>query len=261
MKFLFARQQRGRSEISLRSFFVRCCSNPLCFLTPTMNDQSEVVLHPQLNPPNFDQPFTDSDSEGERDPQGSSEAPIVPVEDGDEPHTVRVARPVPPIEYGPQPPLLSTKELMGLAFRPAALNTRVACRICRYRDGLDKIYPQYQLLIEHLRTGEVQHVMTARKKRKSQTSYYTISGVVHDTPESAGRLVELGKVRSNFLGTTFVIYSHGRNPLKKEAEAGKSELPVREEMGAVLYVREAEMAANKREREREQADGGMMAGP
>ncbi|KAI7854729.1 tubby C-terminal-like domain-containing protein [Circinella umbellata] len=119
--------------------------------------------------------------------------------------------------------------------RPAALNTRVACRIGRCRDGLDKIYPQYQLSIEHIRTGEVQAVMTARKKRKSQTSYYTISGIVHDSPESAGRLVELGKVRSNFLGTTFVIYSHGKNPMKKEGEAGKGELPIREEMGAVLY--------------------------
>ena len=43
--------------------------------------------------------------------------------------------------------------------------------------------------------------------------------------------------RSNFLGTTFVIYSHGKNPMKKEGENGKGELPVREEMGAVLYVR------------------------
>ena len=46
-----------------------------------------------------------------------------------------------------------------------------------------------------------------------------------------------GNNRSNFLGTTFVIYSHGKNPMKKEGENGKGELPVREEMGAVLYVR------------------------
>ncbi|KAI9491595.1 tubby C-terminal-like domain-containing protein [Zychaea mexicana] len=199
-----------------------------------MSDQ--VVMHPQLNPPNFERSLSDSDSEGENGVQNSNGAPVAPVDDGEDgPQTVRVARPVPPIEYGPQPPLVSTKELMNLAFRPAALNTRVACRICRYRDGLDKIYPQYQLLIEHIRTGEVQHVMTARKKRKSQTSYYTISGVVHDSHEPAERLVELGKVRSNFLGTTFVIYSHGRNPMKKDIDASKSELPIREEMGAVLY--------------------------
>lgn len=37
--------------------------------------------------------------------------------------------------------------------------------------------------------------MTARKKRKSQTSYYTITGIVHDTPQGPGTPVELGKVR------------------------------------------------------------------
>lgn len=79
--------------------------------------------------------------------------------------------------------------------RPAALNTRVTCRIYRSRDGLDKLYPQYRLFMEHLVTGEVHHVMTARKKRKSNTSYYTITGVYHnDDAETEGH-VELGKVR------------------------------------------------------------------
>jgi hypothetical protein len=44
-------------------------------------------------------------------------------------------------------------------------------------------------------------------------------------------------LRSNFLGTTFVIYSHGRNPLKRDMANKKKDLPVREELGAVLYVR------------------------
>lgn len=43
-------------------------------------------------------------------------------------------------------------------------------------------------------------------------------------------------VRSNFLGTTFVIYSHGKNPLKREMAGKKKDLPIREELGAVLYV-------------------------
>lgn len=80
-----------------------------------------------------------------------------------------------------------------LAVRPAALNTRVTCRITRFRDGLDKLYPQYHLFVEHLHTNEVHHVMTARKKRKSQTSYYTITGNVQDSPP-----IELGKVRYVF---------------------------------------------------------------
>jgi hypothetical protein len=40
------------------------------------------------------------------------------------------------------------------------------------------------------------------------------------------------------LGTTFVIYSHGKNPLKKELAGKKKDLPIREELGAVLYVSE-----------------------
>lgn len=47
----------------------------------------------------------------------------------------------------------------------------------------------------------------------------------------------MGGGRSNFLGTTFVIYSHGRNPMKKEGLTSKKlDLPIREELGAVLYV-------------------------
>lgn len=42
--------------------------------------------------------------------------------------------------------------------------------------------------------------------------------------------------RSNFLGTTFVIYSHGKNPVKREMTTKKKDLPIREELGAVLYV-------------------------
>ncbi|CAO3658579.1 unnamed protein product [Rhizopus stolonifer] len=117
--------------------------------------------------------------------------------------------------------------------RPAALNTRVTCRIQRCRDGLDKLYPQYRISVEHIVTGEEQIVMVARKKRKSNTSYYTITGVYRENDHGPVQEVELGKVRSNFLGTTFVIYSHGRNPLKMAVK--KKDLPIREELGAVLY--------------------------
>lgn len=79
--------------------------------------------------------------------------------------------------------------------RPAALSTRVTCRIHRCRDGLDKLYPQYHLFIEHLETGEIHHVMTARKKRKSNTSYYTITGIYRENLSVPEGYVELGKVR------------------------------------------------------------------
>ncbi|KAG1138492.1 hypothetical protein G6F37_010412 [Rhizopus arrhizus] len=189
----------------------------------------QQILYPQLSARIFEMPSTD---EGIDDTDELNETPIVPATTET---TIRVTRPHPPIDFVLSRPLSSEKELLDLAFRPAALNTRVTCRIQRCRDGLDKLYPQYRLCIEHLITGEEQMVMIARKKRKSNTSYYTITGVYRETEHGPEEHVELGKVRSNFLGTTFVIYSHGRNPLKREMAGKKKDLPVREELGAVLY--------------------------
>ncbi|KAI8073338.1 tubby C-terminal-like domain-containing protein [Gongronella butleri] len=153
--------------------------------------------------------------------------------------TIRVTRPTEPVDFVLPRPILSESDLHDLAFRPAKLNTRVTCRITRFRDGFDKLYPLYKLYIEHLATNEIHHVLTAKKQRKSNTSYYTITGNVHhvDQEQPGAYITEekvLGKVRSNFLGTSFSLYSHGAHPDKKES-AKKQQLPVREELGAVLY--------------------------
>ncbi|RCH95029.1 hypothetical protein CU097_013983 [Rhizopus azygosporus] len=189
----------------------------------------QQILYPQLSANTFE---TSTTVETVDDTDELNETPVVPATTET---TVRVTRPLPPIDFILPRALSSERELLDLAFRPAALNTRVTCRIQRCRDGLDKLYPQYHLFIEHLLTGEMQHVMTARKKRKSNTSYYTITGVYQENSQVAEENVELGKVRSNFLGTTFVIYSHGKNPLKREMAGKKKDLPIREELGAVLY--------------------------
>ncbi|KAI8985191.1 tubby C-terminal-like domain-containing protein [Pilobolus umbonatus] len=189
--------------------------------------ETHDVLHPQLTINSFN---ADID-EGLVDDDESTGAAVAPMDTDS--HTIRVTRPVPPIDFTLNTALTEEK-LTDLAFRPAALNTRVTCRIHRCRDGIDKLYPQYYLYIEHFATGDVQHVMTARKKRKSNTSYYTITGC-YGEDASTKTHVELGKVRSNFLGTTFAIYSHGRNPLRRESNNQKKGLSVREEMGAVLY--------------------------
>ncbi|OAD73645.1 tubby transcription factor, C-terminal [Phycomyces blakesleeanus NRRL 1555(-)] len=187
------------------------------------------ITHPQLSTSTFG--LSEFDANDDRE---NNDAQIAPLQ---EPTTVRVERPVPPIDFTLSRPISSLKELNQLTFRPAALNTRLTCRICRYRDGLDKLSPQYQLFLENVDTGEMQYVLTARKKRKTQTSYYTITGDYLDVSTSevgVPKSVVLGKVRSNFLGTTFVIYSHGRNPFNSNGSE-KNDLPVREELGAVLY--------------------------
>lgn len=214
--------------------------------------------YPQLTSTTFTSRMTGTDS----DDEDQADAIVAP-----QTTTIRVTRPVDPVDFVLPRPILSQKELYDLAYRyvllyrtkrillpsylafsllfvndsrPAALNTRVTCRICRYRDGFDKLYPQYKLYIEHLATGEIHHVLTAKKQRKSQTSYYTITGTVHlvDSNQPGAFLTEevvLGKVRSNFLGTSFCIYSHGTHP-DKQGSSGNKELPIREELGAVLYV-------------------------
>jgi tubby and related proteins len=83
--------------------------------------------------------------------------------------------------------------------RPADLNVRFTCRIQRHRDGMDRLNPYYQLYIQNLVTNEVQWIFTANKKRKSQTSYYTIKGSARSQNASNngrdGELVTLAKVR------------------------------------------------------------------
>ncbi|GAA5799860.1 tubby protein-like protein [Helicostylum pulchrum] len=200
-----------------------------------MTQETHQVVHPQLSADMFNHLTTQSDDELFEEEEETNEALIVPTDLDTSSHTVRVTRPVPPRDFVLPRALTTEKELLELAFRPSALNTRVTCRIHRCRDGLDKLYPQYHLFIEHLDTGDIHHVMTARKKRKSNTSYYTITGIYRESQTVPEGYVELGKVRSNFLGTTFVIYSHGKNPLKKELATKKKDLPIREELGAVLY--------------------------
>ncbi|KAI8970436.1 hypothetical protein BDF20DRAFT_826111 [Mycotypha africana] len=155
----------------------------------------QQVLFAQLPTENFNDPDQENNSsEDERD----SDVPLIVPANTDstaDSHFVRVTRPTQPTDFILQRPLTNEKDLLNLAFRPAALNTRVTCRIHRCRDGLDKLYPQYHLFIEHLGTGEIQHVMTARKKRKSNTSYYTITGIYRENTSVPEGYLELGKVR------------------------------------------------------------------
>lgn len=82
------------------------------------NSSTNVTLHPQLSHPNFRSNFTDNDDlEDEPIRRDRNEAPVAPAQEEEGPQTVRVGRPVPPIDYGPQPPLLSVRELMDLALR------------------------------------------------------------------------------------------------------------------------------------------------
>ncbi|CAG8454518.1 10540_t:CDS:2 [Acaulospora morrowiae] len=129
---------------------------------------------------------------------------------------------------------MSREELVNFVINPVPQGQKVLCKITRSKDGFGKLYPQYELYIEEtLENGEeiTTFLLSARKRKKSKSSHYVITTDRLDVPASVKNIV--GKVRSNFLGTAFVIYSNGKNPFKREPEL--EDFPIREELGAVVY--------------------------
>ncbi|RIA82286.1 Tub family-domain-containing protein [Glomus cerebriforme] len=127
---------------------------------------------------------------------------------------------------------MTEKEVIDFVMNPVPQGQKVQCKIIRSKDGFGKFYPQYELYIEDTaENGEETRIflLAARKRKKSKSSHYVITTDRLDVAKSV-----VGKVRSNFLGTAFAIYSNGRNPFKREPDL--SDLPVREELGAVVYV-------------------------
>ncbi|GBC08982.1 hypothetical protein RclHR1_08520008 [Rhizophagus clarus] len=129
---------------------------------------------------------------------------------------------------------MTDKEVIDFVMNPVPQGQKVLCKIIRSKDGFGKFYPQYELYIEDTpENGEETRtfLLAARKRKKSKSSHYIITTDKLDVGVSSKSVV--GKVRSNFLGTAFAIYSKGRNPFKRESES--SNLPIREELGAVVY--------------------------
>ncbi|RUS21594.1 tubby C-terminal-like domain-containing protein [Jimgerdemannia flammicorona] len=198
------------------------------------------------HPPNDPAPPTDGDIDAAADDDDESQAEDAPV--GPKPTTAIVTRPTPPTNFVLASSRMPEEDLVAFAMRPIPYGTKVLCQITRRRDGVDKLYPRYDMFIEDARLHTRTLMMSARKRKKSQTSHYVVSGRAFPrtrTEASAsvlGRGTErecvLGKVRSNFLGTNFIVYSLGRNPFKDDAGTppGKpSNEPLREELGAVVY--------------------------
>ena len=97
--------------------------------------------------------------------------------------------------------------------------------ILRKKDGLEKLYPKFFLYV-----NESDHFLLASRKRpKNLTANYLIS-LDHDTFEKDSKFA-VGKVRANFMGTVFNIFSNGKNP-KNTKEADE----VRNQLGVVTYV-------------------------
>ncbi|KAJ3108004.1 hypothetical protein HDU97_002584 [Phlyctochytrium planicorne] len=113
--------------------------------------------------------------------------------------------------------------------RPLPQGQKLECKIVRRKEGMEKLYPQYELYIEEEDETKV-FILAARKRKKSHPSNYIITTTRSKTAKSKDEIV--GNVRSNFLGTAFTIYDSGRNPFKSKEDQS---MPIREELGGVLY--------------------------
>lgn len=103
----------------------------------------------------------------------------------------------------------------------------VQCYIERDKSGFGKkMYPLYQL---YLRDGD-RFLLAGKKRPKQKTSNYLISTDATDLDRDSASFI--GKLRSNFVGTEFVVYDDGCNP----KEARKSSKSVRHELASCTYA-------------------------
>ncbi len=129
--------------------------------------------------------------------------------------------------------------MLFVCFRPAPKGKKIQCKIVRQKNGLglDGLYPKYDLYLEsNIDEDPVEFLLYARKRKKSKNSNYFISNsyLAHENNKEKEGFV--GKVRSNFIGTSFSIFDNGYNPSKGTTKDPLRPKP-RQELVSVLYVR------------------------
>ena len=82
---------------------------------------------------------------------------------------------------------------------------------------MNRFWPKYTLSL----SSTNQFLLTGKKRAGNKTSNYMISMDQEKVGKNGTGF--LGKVRSNFLGTEFSLYDHGKNP-----DSSKSQEEVRE---------------------------------
>lgn len=110
---------------------------------------------------------------------------------------------------------------------PGPRRDHVKCTIRRER-GTFGMFPKYTLWLDGP-TG--MFLLSARKRKKSSTSNYLISLDKDDLARQSGNY--FGKLRSNFIGTEFVIFDKGSSPSDTSTKGIQPN--VRCELGAVSY--------------------------
>lgn len=106
----------------------------------------------------------------------------------------------------------------------------VMCYIVRKKTGFRKMYPEYHL---YLQDGD-RFLLAAKKRAHQKTSNYLISMNRSDLSRKSSNF--LGKLRSNFIGTEFVVFDDGMNPRDIVSSAGRKDNLARRELAICLYA-------------------------
>ncbi|CAH8466015.1 unnamed protein product [Dicrocoelium dendriticum] len=110
-------------------------------------------------------------------------------------------------QINPHTRLDPTENLEEFVLQPAPKGTTVRCRITRDKRGVDRgIFPTYYVHMEQ--EDRKYFLLAARRRKRSATSNYIISCDATDLSRSAASFA--GKLRSNFVGTQFVLYGGGK---------------------------------------------------
>ncbi|OMJ77625.1 hypothetical protein SteCoe_22751 [Stentor coeruleus] len=133
----------------------------------------------------------------------------------------------------PKPPAVNVREIIANEMRdmkkfltsPIVKGITLQCSIRRDKSGFNRLFPKY-----YMQTSEGLNFLLAGKKRAgNRTSNYMVTMNQKDFNTKSQSFI--GKVRSNFLGTEFLIYDSGLNPKRK----GANPTNIRSELGVVFY--------------------------
>ena len=124
------------------------------------------------------------------------------------------------------------EDLSEFVLRPAPEGVTIKCRVTREKRGMERsVYPAYYLFLEREEGGKKIFLLGARKRKKSKSSNYLISVDATDLSRKGDNFI--GKLRANFVGTSFTVFDSGLNPSLRQALPDGSN--VRQELAAAIY--------------------------
>ena len=82
----------------------------------------------------------------------------------------------------------------------------IQCQIVRSKGRAPMQYPKYMLYLEE-KNSKLRFMLSARKRKKSKSSNYLIS--LDEEDQARKSKTYFGKLRSNFVGTEFIMYDKG----------------------------------------------------